>query len=164
MTAIIIWAIIITYLGIGARLWPRFALESYKREKSRYSALQASKAGCAGVAAIHALGWPITLATSYAVKYIDGQLQAEKERAELERQMQEELQRHRTMEKIRPRLELLAFDKAAVSTKLEARQHNAKVADEARATYYEEGTGLRRSEIDRMFGAYMITDMGQIQQ
>lgn len=108
MTALIVWACIIGYLGIAAWMHPKFALRAYKNGNKQYPIVGFSTGEAATFAALHAIFWPITIFVFRSEKYIEREIEFE---AEMEK-IREQIKDRKRLDQLKTKQELEAFDQA----------------------------------------------------
>lgn len=106
MTALIVWACIIGYFGIGALMHPMFALAQYSASKTRsYSSDRPDEA--AGYAVLQAAIWPVYLLIWRSTGLINKDIELQKEMQKVREQIEDQ----RRLERRKAQHELEAFDR-----------------------------------------------------
>lgn len=105
MTALIVWACIIGYIGAGAALHSKFALAQFRASKGKYYSNKPSEA--AGYAALQSLIWPVyfIIWRSTGLIYDDIELQEEMKK------VRERITEQKRLERTRAQIELAEFDR-----------------------------------------------------
>lgn len=127
MTALVIWTAVVAYVAVGVYLWPRFALESFKREQARYRLHDANKFDCGAIAVIHAAGWPIMLIVRLMIRTLTRRIEQEKTDEQRKEDAEYTLQQEAALRKWLPKIDQLTFDRYMVTTAAEALEHNRNV-------------------------------------
>lgn len=105
MTAIIVWACIIGYIGAGAALHSKFALAQFRANEGKYYSNKPNEA--AGWAVLQSLIWPVYFIIWRSTGLINDDIELQEEMKKVREQITEQ----KRIERTRAQIELAEFDR-----------------------------------------------------